>query len=83
MPRTDPDRSAALRALPPVDQILRLPALASLSRAVLLREARAWLERQRGEVLAGRLDAAGVAAACDDAALVATLTACCRTAARG
>ncbi|MCC7396092.1 MAG: L-seryl-tRNA(Sec) selenium transferase [Planctomycetes bacterium] len=82
MPRTDPDRSAALRALPPVDQILRLPALASLSRAVLLREALAWLERQRGEVLAGRLDAAGVAAACDDAALVATLTACCRTAAR-
>ncbi|MBL8752649.1 MAG: L-seryl-tRNA(Sec) selenium transferase, partial [Planctomycetes bacterium] len=82
MPRTDSDRSAALRQLPPVDQILRLEVLAALPRAVLARTARAFVDETRAAVLAGSLDAAAVAARCAPAALVATLQARVRAAMR-
>ena len=60
MPRTDSDCSAALRSLPSVDEILRWQELADVPRAVLLRQARRWLDALRMEVLAGALDAAAV-----------------------
>ncbi|MBX3462983.1 MAG: L-seryl-tRNA(Sec) selenium transferase [Planctomycetes bacterium] len=62
MPTSESDRSRALRHLPAVDQILRDERLLALPRAILRREARAWLEELRAGVLAGRLDAGAVAA---------------------
>ena len=59
MPRTDSERSAALRCLPAVDQIVRHDALSHVPRAMLLREARAWLDGLRASVLDGSLDAKG------------------------
>lgn len=82
MPRTDSDRSAALRLLPPVDQILRLEALAGWSRPVLTRVARAWLDEVRVAVLAGSLDAAAVAARSEPMALAAALALRCAAATR-
>lgn len=64
MPRTDSDRSAALRALPAVDAVLRAVAGAGVPNVVLARCARAWLDSLRSEVLAGDLDAAAVALRC-------------------
>ena len=75
MPRTDSDRSSALRQLPPVDQILRIEALQASPRAVLTRVARAFIDETRAAVLAGSLDAAAVAARCQPKALVADLLA--------
>lgn len=62
MPTTDSERSRALRLLPPVDQIVRDERLATLPRSLLVREARAWLDELRTQVLAGALDAAAVEA---------------------
>ena len=62
MPRTDSERSRALRHLPPVDQIVRDERLAALPRSLLVREARAWLDEVRARVLAGEIDAAAVEA---------------------
>jgi len=73
MPRTDSERSLALRGLPPVDPIVRDERLAHLPRALLLREARAWLDDLRARVLAGSLDPAGLAAAVQRDAYVRTL----------
>jgi L-seryl-tRNA(Ser) seleniumtransferase len=73
MPRTDPDRSAALRRLPPVDEILRLPALGSWPRPLVAREARRLVDELRDGVLAGTLDAAAVERAVDAAALQAAI----------
>jgi L-seryl-tRNA(Ser) seleniumtransferase len=64
MPIPDSDRSAALRGLPPIDQLLRDPGYAAVPRAVLVREARAWLEELRAAVLDGALDGQGLAARC-------------------
>ena len=82
MPRTDSDRSQALRLLPPVDQILRLDALAGWPRPLLLRAARAWLDAARAAVLAGKLDAAGLQAQTAPAALAQALAARCAEASR-
>lgn len=82
MPRTDSDRSAALRQLPPVDQILRLDALAGWPRPVLTRVARAWLDDVRAAVLAGSLDAAAVAQRSEPAALAVALAQRCAAATR-
>jgi L-seryl-tRNA(Ser) seleniumtransferase len=80
--RTEPDRSAALRQLPPVDQILRLDALAHLPRQVLARVARAWLDELRAGVLAGTHDATAVAAAGEPTAMAASLARRCAEATR-
>ena len=61
MPRTDSDRSAALRLLPSVDPLLRLCADLQAPRALLLRCVRELLDDLRTAVAAGQLDAAGVA----------------------
>ena len=82
MPRTDSDPSKALRLLPPVDQILRLEALAGWPRPVLTRVARAWLDEVRAAVLAGTLDGAAVAAASAPATLAVTLATRCHEATR-
>jgi L-seryl-tRNA(Ser) seleniumtransferase len=82
MPTTDPDRSVALRHLPPVDRILRLEALAGWPRNLLAAQARTWLDELRDSVLAGRLDRAQLAARTGDAAIVASLSERCRTASR-
>lgn len=81
MPRTDPDRSAALRRLPPVDEILRLPALGSRPRPLVLREARRFVEELREGVLAGALDAAAVERATSETALLAAMERRCAAAA--
>jgi L-seryl-tRNA(Ser) seleniumtransferase len=60
MPRTDSARSQALRSLPPVDQLVRHEALAGLPRALLLREARAFVDELRARVDRGELDADAV-----------------------
>jgi len=82
MPRTDSDRSQALRLLPPVDQILRLEALAGWPRPLLLRAARAWLDDARAAVLAGRLDATGLQTQAAPAALAAAIAGRCAAATR-
>ena len=82
MPRTDSDRSAALRQLPPVDQILRLDALAGWPRPVLARVARAFVDEVRAAVLSGALTADAVAARCAPAALAAALATRCAAASR-
>ncbi len=82
MPRTEPDRSTALRQLPPVDQILRLDALAQWPRPVLARVARAWLDELRAGVLAGTHDPAAITAAGQPAAMAATLARRCAEATR-
>jgi L-seryl-tRNA(Ser) seleniumtransferase len=61
MPTTDSERSRVLRQLPSMDQILRDESLRSVPRAVLAREARAWLDEVRERALAGTIDAAAVA----------------------
>ena len=60
MPRTDSERSAALRQLPAVDSIVRHEALQGLPRPVVLAAARAFVDDLRHQVLAGSLDAAGL-----------------------
>jgi L-seryl-tRNA(Ser) seleniumtransferase len=62
MPTTDSERSRALRSLPPVDQIVRDERLSTLPRPLLVREARAWLDGLRAQVLAGAIDAKAVEA---------------------
>ena len=52
--RLDPKRLEALRSIPSMDALLRTDGLADLSRPVLLREARAWLDECRDHVLQGR-----------------------------
>jgi len=64
MPRPEPERAAALRCLPSVDELVRAPALADVPRAVLVAVARGLLEELRGQVLAGELDGPAVAARC-------------------
>ncbi|MEO6596259.1 MAG: L-seryl-tRNA(Sec) selenium transferase, partial [Planctomycetota bacterium] len=80
MPRTDSERSLALRNLPPVDQIVRNERLQSVPRPVLVREARAWLEELRASVLDGSLTPAAVDAQRD--ACVETLLVRCAAAQR-
>ncbi|MCA8977648.1 MAG: L-seryl-tRNA(Sec) selenium transferase, partial [Planctomycetes bacterium] len=64
MPRTDSNPSHALRGLPPIDQILRDVRYAAVPRAVLTRQARAWLEELRSAVLNAGLDAEALAERC-------------------
>ena len=81
IPRTDSDRSAALRGLPPVDALLRLGALASWPRPLVARVVRQWLDEVRAAVLAGQVDAAGLASMVATAALASTLQQRCTQAA--
>ncbi|MCB9887025.1 MAG: L-seryl-tRNA(Sec) selenium transferase [Planctomycetes bacterium] len=77
MPRTDSDRSAALRSLPSVDEILRWQALVDVPRAVLVRVARTWIDGLRASALAGDLDTAALTAlAAPDAASAELLERC-------
>jgi L-seryl-tRNA(Ser) seleniumtransferase len=82
MPRTDSDRSAALRQLPSVDEILRWDGLAHTPHKVLVREARRWLDELRGRVLAGELDTAAVIGQSTRAAAERALLARCAAAVR-
>ncbi|MCB9878336.1 MAG: L-seryl-tRNA(Sec) selenium transferase [Planctomycetes bacterium] len=77
MPRTDADRSSVLRSLPSVDELLRLPGLEAHARPRLTRAGRELLDELRAAVVAGSLDAAGLAARCAGAALVGELQARC------
>ncbi|MCA8948475.1 MAG: L-seryl-tRNA(Sec) selenium transferase [Planctomycetes bacterium] len=82
MPRTDSERTSALRHLPPIDQILRDPRVATLPRAVLARQARRWLHELREQVLAGELDAEAVKSRCDGEAAAGELSRRCELAQR-
>jgi L-seryl-tRNA(Ser) seleniumtransferase len=82
MPTTDSERSPTLRGLPSVDQIMRLPALQSVQRPVLVRQARVWLEELRTRVLDGTLDAKALAAQSQPEAMAALLRQRCATAVR-
>lgn len=82
MPRTDSERSLALRSLPPVDQIVRHEALSKLPRGLVVREARAWLDEVRARVLDGSIDDRSLQAAVVPEALVRTLLQRCGTAQR-
>lgn len=61
MPRTDSERGQALRHLPSVDRLLQHPLLAGVSRALLVREARACIDGARARIDAGELLAGDVA----------------------
>ena len=60
MPRTDADRSSALRLLPSVDHLLRHDDFQSLSRAVLTRVVRGLVDELRQGALDGSIDAAAM-----------------------
>lgn len=82
MPRTDADRSSALRLLPSVDQLLRHDNFQSLSRPVLTRVVRGLVDELRQGALDGTIDAATMEQRCATEALVATVLERCDTAAR-
>ncbi|HEB53146.1 MAG TPA: L-seryl-tRNA(Sec) selenium transferase [bacterium] len=81
MPRTDTDRSSALRLLPSVDQLLRHEGLRELPRSTLLRVVRAFVDELRQGVLDGSIDAAAMTRLCADRELVTTITDRCAAAA--
>lgn len=82
MPRTDADRTAALRLLPAVDQLLRRDDLQSLPIAVRTRVVRALVDELRRGALEGAIDADEMARRCADDALRATIVARCEQAAK-
>ncbi|MBL8751571.1 MAG: L-seryl-tRNA(Sec) selenium transferase [Planctomycetes bacterium] len=82
MPRTDSDRSQALRSLPSIDEIVRLEALASLPHPLLVREARAWLDDLRSRVLAGAIGADALRSLVDSAFISRELLVRCDAAQR-
>jgi len=82
MPTTDNDRSAALRLLPSVDQLLRSDDLQSLSRPVLARVVRQLVEELRQGVLNGSFGVATIKQRCADKALLATIRERCEAASR-
>lgn len=82
MPRTDADRSSALRLLPSVDQFLRDDDLQSLSRPVVARVVRGLVEELRQGALEGSIDAQAMQARCAREPLIATIRARCEAAAR-
>ena len=55
MPRTDPQRSAALRSLPAVDRLIQHESLTAVSRAILVRQARLLVEDVRARIDQGEL----------------------------
>ncbi len=73
MPRTDADRSSALRLLPSVDQLLRDDDLQSLSRPVVTRVVRGLVDELRKGALDGTLDAVAMEARCVRSVLIATI----------
>lgn len=77
MPRTDADRSAALRLLPSVDQLLRNDALAELPKPALTRVVRELVDELRKGALAGDIDVDGMQQACEEATLMRTITQRC------
>lgn len=79
MDRTESSPSAALRRLPSVDQLARLE-LASVPRALLVREARELLADTRQRVLQGELDADAVTALFADGGAAALAERCRRAA---
>jgi L-seryl-tRNA(Ser) seleniumtransferase len=82
MPRTDADRSSALRLLPSVDQLLRHDDFQSLSRAVLTRVVRGLVDELRQGALDGSIDAAAMEQRCAGDSLVVTVKGRCDAAAR-
>jgi L-seryl-tRNA(Ser) seleniumtransferase len=79
MDRTDPERTAALRSLPSVDQLLRDERLQAVSRPLLLAEARRWLDELRAQVADG-LGAKTLAERIANGAGIAELLERCRAA---
>lgn len=77
MPRTDADRSAALRLLPSVDQLLRHDALAALPKPALTRVVRELVDELRRGALDGAIDPGAMEAQCRPEALVQTITRRC------
>lgn len=82
MPRTDADRSSALRLLPSVDHLLRHDDFQSLSRSVLTRVVRGLVDELRQGALDGSIDAAAMEQRCVGDALVATVLGRCEAASR-
>jgi L-seryl-tRNA(Ser) seleniumtransferase len=82
MTRTDSDRSLALRALPSVDEIVRLDALRELPRPLVLREARRLVDELRSQALAGAVDGSSMQRLAAPVALAAALHERCARAAR-
>lgn len=77
MPRTDDNRSAALRSLPSVDQLLRLDAFAKLAKPALTRVVRELVDELRAAALDGSLDAEAIQRRCAHPALVSEVTGRC------
>ena len=65
MPRTDPQRGAALRSLPAVDRLLQHDSLVAAPRAILLRQARLLVDEVRERVDRGELSSDDVSAMFD------------------
>ncbi|MGK0301803.1 MAG: L-seryl-tRNA(Ser) seleniumtransferase [Planctomycetota bacterium] len=82
MPRTDADRSSALRLLPSVDQLLRHDDFQSLSRPVLTRVVRGLVDELRQGALDGSIDAVAMEQRCGGDTLVATVKNRCDAATR-
>ncbi|MFT7536410.1 MAG: L-seryl-tRNA(Ser) seleniumtransferase [Hyphomicrobiaceae bacterium] len=82
MPRTDADRSSALRLLPSVDQLLRHDDFQLLSRPVLTRVVRGLVDQLRKGALDGSIDAVAMEQRCAGDALVATVKERCESASR-
>lgn len=77
MPRTDADRSAALRLLPSVDQLLRHDALAKLSKPAVTRVVRELVDELRAAALDGSMDVDAIQRRCATSALVSEVTGRC------
>jgi len=77
MPRTDADRTAALRALPSVDKLLREPAFAGLAKPALTRVVKQLVDELRAGALDGSLDAEKMRARCAPAELARVVQARC------
>ncbi|MGE3174795.1 MAG: L-seryl-tRNA(Sec) selenium transferase [Planctomycetota bacterium] len=80
MPIPDAERATALRNLPAVDRLLQHEALAAAPRALLVREARAFVDDVRARIEAGALDAAATAALFADGAFAGAILARCSAA---
>ena len=80
MDRTNEERSRALRAIPSLDALLRRVEGSTLPRALVVREARAFLDEVREDVLHGRLAVGDVEHRCSTPAVEEIVSERCRRA---
>ena len=82
MPRTDADRTAALRTLPSVDKLLREEAFAEFAKPALTRVVKQLVDELRAGALDGSLGKEELRRRCEPEALVRAVTTRCAAAQR-